>query len=322
MRSERPSPRSPGGGRRFLSLGDVSLSVNELPHRARRRRAGPPIVMIHGLAASSAFWHAAGAPFLTLLGPCLAYDLRGHGRSSRPLHGYTVADMTGDLEALLDAQGIDRAHLVAHSFGGSIALAYALRHPERVASLVLADVRVRPLQPVVDVAPKEVPPGVARRLAACGIDPAALPRADDGVDYLRAVARIQMAAGEDAGALLNRLYGHGRLFRTAKAARAWIELSDRGSLLEDLKADSPFSAEDLSRIEQPMLILVGSRSTTRPSAEGLAQLCPQAILRVVPRVGHFFPITQPRLFLRPSIRFLRAVSSSRLQTGSAKPGPG
>lgn len=312
MGREAPAPSGRAAGVRgrgasAVSVNGVTLNVIELPPRARRRAPGLPIVMIHGLAASSAFWYAAGAQYLSLLGTCLAYDLRGHGKSERPETGYSVADMADDLEALLDARGIARAHVVAHSFGGMIALLFALRRPERVASLSLVDVRIRPLQRSVSVGPIRISPRVRRRLEAHGLDPDRLTAADDGIDYLNWVARIQINAGAEAADLLSALYSHPRLFRTAKAAQRWIDLTERVSLAADLKREAAFGAADLARLEQPMLILVGGRSTTLPSAEALARICTQARLRVVPDVGHFFPMTQPKLFLQPTMRFLHAI---------------
>lgn len=316
-----------------FTVNGVMLNVTDLPQRAREgalaRALGPeagsnperlgrirarigasavPIVMIHGLAASQAFWYAAGAPFLTMLGPCLLYDLRGHGKSEAPLTGYGVSDMEQDLDALLDVRGIERAHLVAHSFGGMIALAHAIRRPERVASLTLVDVRVRPIQTRISIPVRRLPPGVEKRLDELGLDLSSTAHHDDGVGYLRTVARIEVEAGDEAAELLSALYRHPRLFRTRKSAERWIELTERVSLMADLDRDQAFGAADLRRLTLPMLILVGGQSATVPSSHEMARLCPQAILHEIPDVGHFFPMSQPRLFLRPTMRFLRALN--------------
>lgn len=302
----------------------VSFNVTELPRRTGpggRRLPGPgtPVVLIHGLAASQAFWYAAGAPFLTLIGPCLMYDLRGHGKSATPATGYGVGSMADDLAAILAARGWDRVHLVAHSFGGMIALAHALRHPASVASLTLVDVRVRPIQKKISIPVRKLPPVVERQLAEMGVDLGAIPEHDDGVGYLRTVARIEVEAGDMAADLLAQIYRHPRLFRSRKTAERWIDLTERVSLIADLDGEESFAAADLRRLAMPMLVMAGGESSTLPSARGIARLCPQAILKEVPGVGHFFPMTQPRLFLRPALRFLRAVETGRARAGADLP---
>jgi hypothetical protein len=303
-----------------IEANGVTLNVTELPqrvirgHRAALKAAvsATPIVMIHGLAASQAFWYAAGAPALTILGPCLMYDLRGHGKSVAPATGYGVGSMADDLAALLADRGMDRVHLIAHSFGGMIALAHALRHPDSVASLTLVDVRVRAIQQKISIPIRQIPPAVERQLAELGLDLRGLPSHDDGVGYLRTVARIEVEAGDMAADLLTQLYRHPRLFRSRKNAERWIDLTERVSLIADMYRDEDFGAADLRQLKMPMLILVGGLSTTLPSAHELARLCPHAILKEVPDVGHFFPMSQPRLFLRPTLRFVRAVNLGNL----------
>src|SRR5687768_18123779 len=98
---------------------------------------GGDTVMIHGLFASLAFWYLSVMPGLAGRRRVTAYDLRGHGYSDVAESGYTSAEMADDLDALLDQLGIQRAHLIAHSFGGAVALQYALLHPECVLSLTL-----------------------------------------------------------------------------------------------------------------------------------------------------------------------------------------
>ena len=65
-------------------------------------------------------------------------DNRGSGHSDRPTGSFGVADMAGDIVAMLDAAGIGRAHVLGASLGGMVAQELAIRHPERVDGLVLA----------------------------------------------------------------------------------------------------------------------------------------------------------------------------------------
>lgn len=288
----------------------LKLNTAFLPQRGS---GGTPIVFVHGLAASSVFWYLAGAQVMSRMGPCLLYDLRGHGKSDVPESGFTISSMAGDLLALLDHFDIPQAHLVAHSFGGMISLYAALQAPERFKSLVLADVRVRPLQDKLELKARSIPPRLVERLQAIGVTIDQSKADQDGVDYLKTVAHIQLAAGDEANDLLREIYQHPRLFRSRRNAEKWIALTERASFLNDIKDGAGFSPEDLSRLKMPMLILVGSKSPTMPSAHALSRLCEHSVLVELPNVGHFFPTSQPRFFLRPTTRFLRAVNAGRTE---------
>lgn len=292
-----------------IEANGVRLNVLQLPQRGE---GGHPIVFVHGLAASSAFWYMAGAPLLARLGPCTLYDLRGHGKSALPDSGFGVTTMIEDLLALLDELNIERAHFVAHSFGGMVALLAALKAPERITSLVLADVRVRPLQQKLEFPSRNLPARLAGRLEEIGIEVQSIEDQEEGIDYLNTVARIQLAAGEEADELLREIYHHPQLFRTRRNAEQWLALAERASFVEDLEHGDSFTPKDLAELTQPMLLIYGGASTTGPSARALARLCPNSILRELPGLGHFFPMSKPRQFLQPVARFLRAVNSGRM----------
>jgi pimeloyl-ACP methyl ester carboxylesterase len=102
------------------------------------RGAGAPLLLVHGLGyAGSWGW----GPVLEPLGGrfrVLAFDNRGIGGSDRPAGPYSTRLMAEDAVAVLDAAGVDKAHVVGTSLGGMIAQELALAHPERVDRLVLA----------------------------------------------------------------------------------------------------------------------------------------------------------------------------------------
>lgn len=104
----------------------------------------PPLILSSGLGGSGAYW----APNLEALAAghrVILYDHRGTGRSDRRLpERLTVDDMAGDLLAVMNGLGIERASLVGHAAGACIALAVALNAPERVESLFLVNAFARP----------------------------------------------------------------------------------------------------------------------------------------------------------------------------------
>ena len=99
---------------------------------------GRPLVLLHGVASTSRIWLLAG-PLLAERFRVFALDQRGHGESGKPDRGYDFATVVGDLDAFIDALGLERPVVVGHSWGGNVALEYAAAHPERPAGLVLVD---------------------------------------------------------------------------------------------------------------------------------------------------------------------------------------
>jgi pimeloyl-ACP methyl ester carboxylesterase len=98
--------------------------------------AGVPVVLLHGLTATRRYV-VMGSRNLERGGHrVVLYDARGHGRSE-PASAYGYDALAGDLLAVLDDRGIDRAVLAGASMGGHTAVRLALEHPERAAALVL-----------------------------------------------------------------------------------------------------------------------------------------------------------------------------------------
>lgn len=94
------------------------------------------VLLLPGLGMSHLTWSAHAAA----LAPryrVLSVDPRGSGASDTPDHPYTAATVAADVAAVLDAAGVERAHLVGQSMGGMIAQDFALAAPERVRSLTL-----------------------------------------------------------------------------------------------------------------------------------------------------------------------------------------
>jgi 2-hydroxymuconate-semialdehyde hydrolase len=102
--------------------------------------AGDPVVLLHGsYSGRDAFKRQV--PLLTDHFRLILRDLRGHnGAELRIPDDYAIETTEiDDLLAVLDAEGIDRAHLVGHSYGAAIAFAFARRHPDRARRLVLIE---------------------------------------------------------------------------------------------------------------------------------------------------------------------------------------
>lgn len=116
-----------------------TVQTNDIETYYERRGDGLPIVFVHGMFMRAEQW----APQLDALSDeytTIAYDVRGHGRTGgSDRETYTIGLFADDLAALLDALDVERPVLCGLSMGGCIAQAFAVRHPDRVAGMVLAD---------------------------------------------------------------------------------------------------------------------------------------------------------------------------------------
>src|SRR5260370_21524154 len=109
----------------------------EIAYDVGGRRRGPAVLLIHGLGPDSRGWAlqrmAFGRHFR-----CFAPDNRGVGHTGATPRPYSLEQMARDALAVLDAQGVESAHIVRASMGGVIAQVIGVLHPQRTPSLVLA----------------------------------------------------------------------------------------------------------------------------------------------------------------------------------------
>lgn len=115
--------------------GAARLAVYEAGPRGA---AAPPVVLLHGFPEIAYSWRAQFAALAAAGRRVLAPDQRGYGRSEAPaqVEAYAMRRLAGDLVAMLDEAGIERAVWVGHDWGGAVAWAMPLLHPERTAGVV------------------------------------------------------------------------------------------------------------------------------------------------------------------------------------------
>lgn len=135
----------PAEAQRLAPVLEDSVTVDGL--RSPYLHAGPPdareaVVFVHGNPGPAADWQrlvARTGAFARAVAP----DLPGYGDADKPDHfNYTVDGYARHLGAIIDQLGIQRVHLVLHDFGGSWGLTWAVRHPDRFASVTLINIGV------------------------------------------------------------------------------------------------------------------------------------------------------------------------------------
>ncbi len=115
----------------------VTLAVRRFgPDRAG---AGPDFLLTHGLASNATLWTGVAEHLAAAGHRVFTFDQRGHGRSSKPDHGYDMATVADDLVQLIDALDLDRPVVGGQSWGGNVVLEATHRHVDRIAAAILVD---------------------------------------------------------------------------------------------------------------------------------------------------------------------------------------
>jgi 3-oxoadipate enol-lactonase len=114
--------------------------------------SGPPIVFAHGAGGNHLSWWQQ-VPYFSRGGyTCITFDHRGFGQSVDPRPPAERPSFDDDLAALIEHLGHQQVRLVAQSMGGRTCLAYTVKHPDRVAALVMADTTGSLTSPEIDAA--------------------------------------------------------------------------------------------------------------------------------------------------------------------------
>lgn len=246
---------------------------------------GPDVVMLHGVTSSLAIWYAKVMPELSNQFRVTAYDLRGHGYSDATPTGYTSRTMADDLLALLDHLHIEKARLVGHSFGGSIALHLALLHPERVEAVVLGDTGVaclRYLRTIQDWPGWEI---YKDRIAKYGITYEWFVEAE--ATDVRNVIRKSYDMKQPYGARKNGLVGTPRLRKLIEETNIAAEFREVAGMTE----------ESLAAVKPPVLAVYGETSPYQKMAARLTEVVPNCRALLIPGTGHFYLLENVDLFI-------------------------
>jgi len=260
---------------------------------------GTDVVLAHGLASSLAFWYPGIVLPLRRGHRVTAYDLRGHGYSSMPHSGYTHMNMAGDLAGLVDRLGLRKFHLVGHSFGGLVAISYARRYPQRLKSLVLADVPLNEIN-----ATPEWPvwwPSLLK-FRNLGVVIQADERYPE-LTVLEELARPQIRQRVDQLMPGVRRLPYGWSKGTERTAKRWLELLHRTTARKDIRFRQ-VSAADLAQIYVRTLAIYGMESKWRSSAEILQDCLPKVEVAYIEEAGHAHPWERPEDFLNHLVPFL------------------
>lgn len=249
---------------------------------------GEPLLMIMGLGYGLAMWHRV-RPVLADRFRVILFDNRGVGQSDVPEPPYSIPEMAQDAVAVLNAAGVDSAHVLGASMGGVIAQELALGNPDRVRSLIL-------------------------NCTACG-GPDAVVAQPEVVEKL--TARADLTPEEGARLMIPYIYDAG----TSKdrieedlVLRLENYPSEKG-YLGQLQAVIGYETYDrLGEIKVPTLVVHGQSDQLVPHANGedLARRIPGARLVSIPNASHIMFTDQPGAVRDALLGFLEEVAPQKV----------
>ncbi|WP_300671380.1 alpha/beta hydrolase [Desulfoluna sp.] len=235
----------------YLNANGTRLHVQQLNPDCEKT-----IVLLHGLLVGSlAMWYFTAAPLLAKTHRVILYDMRGHGKSEKVRTGFDIPSMVGDLDAVIHHFQLKTLSLAGHSYGGLVALNYALSHPEKINKLGIVDAPLPPSD-----------------LAEMGVFLNRSP--EEMIEALPSWLQGLILSGK----------------RQARKLRASLEyLACESTLFSDLQKEPDIDDALLASLSVPALLLYGDHSSCRDAGQRLAGNIPDSTLVVLPG-GHYLPV--------------------------------
>ncbi|WP_454916777.1 alpha/beta fold hydrolase [Xanthobacter sediminis] len=248
-------------------------------HRGHR----PPVVLIHGFCCDSSFMAAQFAHFAARGYSVLAPDLRGHGRSDTPDHGYSFEGLGDDILWMCARLGLQQPAFIGHSMGGTVAYDIAVRFPELPRAVALLDsgiVLTPAARAAFDVLARDLRgPHGADAMVRMADEVFFLPT--DGAERRRHILEVMGQASP------------GLLAAGADILRGYDAATARG------------------RLSAPLLYIAANEPTPRADLAALAQIVPHAQVARTVGSGHFCQMEVPEQVNAMLDRFLALAGHDR-----------
>jgi len=257
----------------FLELRHLRIYYELYGPRSADRNSSAQLVLLNGALDTIESDWGKHLPVFAERYRVLAYDHRGHGRTSGSREAFASYDvLADDLAELLDALGIGQAHFCGFSDGGITLLAFALRYPTRIRSLILAGTQYTNDERTFGLLSKMTPERIQARLP-------------------------------EWAAQLEQLHD------AYHTPGYWRELLNQMRPMWSVEPN--FTPEQIARISAPTLLIAGERDNFGHIDQQIVmrRAMPRSELCILPAAGHAVMNDQPELFRIATLDFLQRVEN-------------
>lgn len=254
--------------------------TNDIHTYYEQKGEGTPLILIHGGGTTHRMWEPQVSYFSQRF-KVLSYDVRGHGQSGGSPRKYSCNLYADDLKALIDFLKIEQPVLCGLSLGGMIAQAFAVKNPEAIRGLILADT------------------------AAASV----LSRGElvERVIFSKHLIKLLLRLMSLKLYVKLAFWFFPKMKPEVKAFLMQEELQmDKGELIKMMDAVYDFQLLELSRIQVPTLILLGEweRKAVFYHARVMKSLIREASVAIIPKAQHVSSLENPTAFNRVVMEYL------------------
>lgn len=249
--------------------------------------AGPPLLLIAGLGCDRNIWKPFQVAELSKHFQVIIFDNRGIGESDKPQGPYSTAQMADDAADLLTQLDIVSAHILGHSMGGMISLEFAIRHPDKTKTLIVAS--------GIDRADEWMK---TKQIANQGLSKLEVdePALRESIAWMNIMWMFDQTYFGKTGAV-------NRVLEVMKASTQPFEAyRSQSQALANHDA-----THGLGNIECPTLVILGKEDILTPLryTEGIVDAIPDARLELIDDCGHMIIFEKPNEFNSLVIDFLK-----------------
>jgi pimeloyl-ACP methyl ester carboxylesterase len=253
----------------------------------QERGSGEPVLLLHGGLLADENTPLLNEPALTDRYRVINYHRRGFAGSTHPDGQAQISDQVADALALLELLGVDRAHVVGHSLGGTIAIQLALDAPDKVNDLALMEpALMAAFAKLMDETPEEA--AASQKLFMDGMQ-----NVNDiyatGDKRGALTAFLETRAGGSFRGVLDWLTTTGEFDQAIRDSDTFLQVELPAAY------NWTFTPEDAKRLRQPVLSILGAHSPERAQTvhEILVEWVPQTETATLPDAEHALPLMDP-----------------------------